>query len=50
MDPSTNKGKFVEAKDQVMHEPKSSTKRESQSIANLIHAGKAKMIRTASKQ
>ena len=50
MHPSANTGKIVEAKDQVMHEPKSSTKREAQSIANLINAGKAKMIRTASKQ
>ena len=45
--PSTNKGKHVEAKDQDMHGPMS-MKREAQSIANLINAGKAKMIRTAS--
>ena len=47
MHPSTNKGTFVEAKDQDMHGPMS-MKREAQSIANLINAGKAKMIRTAS--
>ena len=42
MQPSTNKGDNVDAKDRIAHGP-ITMKREAQSIANLIQVGKAKM-------
>ena len=46
---STNRGSKVGAKNQDMHGPTTS-KMEAQSLMNLINAGKAKMMRTASKK
>ena len=42
MQPSTNKGNYVDAKDRIPHGP-ITMGREAQSIANLIHVGKVKM-------